>query len=342
MEHFPSKLRRFKVWAAAGVVLAVVAVPGFLWARKFMLAEAVELILGRTIGLTASARRIDVKPFAGFAHVHDLRVFNTEFFPAQTFLHVPDFVMEVSLPDVFIRGVMRFRKMRLHIEEITVVRTTGSVTNLNQIEFLAVPRPTIKRERQRPRSENRSFLIDELILTVGSIHYLDYSSGGTEPRRFRFDTGIRDKVFRNVTDPEAIIGMIALQISYHSTIGDLGIDVDALGKRVEGALANTTVLVRQGADYIMAKKDSLGEFSPEFLSDRSRFETEVQTAEESGLGSQGTVETETFPEEGMSRLDAARQGAEPLLDPSAHVADGTVSGAGDFTHPTVSDRSRTN
>lgn len=237
-----------------GFILALVFISIFAL-KKAVLTNAARLIVGQATGFKVELDEFDVNPIGGTASVKNLRLFNPPEFNSGMFLNVREVFTNIKIADYFKRKLVHLQQLRLNLDEITVVRNAQGNTNLSALSSVENQREPAHTERERTSTEKISFLIDELHLTMHKVNYLDYSSGGPEPKQYSFDMKVNEKVLKNVTDPAAIIGTIILQIAYNTTIGNLGIDFSGLEEQVQSELANTDALARQGFGYLMAKKD---------------------------------------------------------------------------------------
>lgn len=234
------------------LLLAFVAIIAL---KKAVLTQTARLIVGQATGFKVELDEFDVNPIGGSAHIKNLRLFNPPEFNSGLFLSVREVFTNINIADFFKRKLLHLEQLRLNLDEITVVRSANGKTNLTALSSVENRTEPTRTERERASSENISFLIDELRLTMRKVNYLDYSSGGPEPKQYSFDMKVNEKVLKNVTDPAAVIGTIILQIAYNTNISNLGIEFSGLEEQVQSALANTDVLARQGFGYLMAKKD---------------------------------------------------------------------------------------
>ncbi|MBI4430389.1 MAG: hypothetical protein HY587_01585 [Candidatus Omnitrophica bacterium] len=239
------------------IVITVVVVSLFFFLRKAILTYAARLIVGQAADFKVELGHFDINPFFGIVSIKNLRLYNPPEFNSGIFLNLPEVEVDAKISDFLTRRLVHLEMVRLNLDEVTVIRNAEGKTNLSILTSVSSQKETVHTEKERARQEKITFLIDELHLTMRNVNYVDHSVQGAAPKTYSFDMKINDKVMKNITNPAAIVGTIVLQIAYHTTIGNLGINFDGLQRQVESALANSEILARQGFGYLMAKKDVL-------------------------------------------------------------------------------------
>ena len=269
---------RWGLFLAFAIVLAFISI---LIMKKTVLTNVARLIVGQATGFKVELDEFDVNPISGTATVKNMRLFNPPEFNSGVFLNLRELFANINIADFFKRKLIHLEQLRLNLDEITVVRSADGKTNLSALSSVENQREPARTEQERTSSEKISFLIDELHLTMRKVNYLDYSSGGPEPKRYSFDMKVNEKVLKNITNPAAIMGTIILQIAYNTAVGNLGIDFSGLEEQVQSELANTDALARHGLDYLMARKDV---FEAQGRDIFSKFtESAPETSERSGI-----------------------------------------------------------
>ncbi|MBD3246147.1 MAG: hypothetical protein GF333_03960 [Candidatus Omnitrophica bacterium] len=174
-----------------------------LYAAKNVIAE---IALARAVhamtGLTVDVRSIDLGVFATDADARGLRLNNPQGFPEGRMLVMPRLYVNYRLGDL-LRGKISLKKLRLDIDELTVVKNRDGKVNVMALK-------TVKAEKEeRPESaggEAPQLQIDEFILEIGTVTYTDYSQGQTPyTEKFRLDLKER---YTNVNDPKKLTGLI--------------------------------------------------------------------------------------------------------------------------------------
>ena len=246
-------------WASRLVIGFLIFFFIFVVVRRTILTNVARLIIGRTTHFKVELGHFDINPFLGALSVKDVKFYNPPEFGSGLFLDLKEVYIDLNIIDFFTRRMIHVQKLKLNLNEITVVRNAQgkvNLTTLTPVSSSQHEQPRTMKQKTPAREEKMPFLIDELYLTMRKVNYLDYSKNPTEPKKYGFDMKVNETVMKNVTNPAAIMGTIVLEIAYHTTIGNLGIDLKGLKRQVESSLANTETLTREGLDYIRAKKDA--------------------------------------------------------------------------------------
>lgn len=100
-------------------------------------------------------------------------------------------------PGSMLRGPPHFRRVVMEISEVVVVKNAAGETNLKRFQHDVDPK-----HREGTSGYSRKFQIDELVVSLGNVLYLDESRGSAQPRVFAVNA--HKQVYRNVKSSKDI------------------------------------------------------------------------------------------------------------------------------------------
>jgi len=151
---------------AAGLLLLVVV---FLLSFGWLLRKGIEVVASQRTGCPVTIGSLDLGLRDGTLHVRDLHIGNPEGFGETPLLRLPELYLAYDL-DAAATNALRFREVRVHLDEVGMVIDPRGRTNLTELAaFLE------DQERGRGGSTSRTNLLGDL--TFGGIEQLTISLG---------------------------------------------------------------------------------------------------------------------------------------------------------------------
>lgn len=193
------KKKRFLRWF--GVLIGVVSallLTAFLARDLVLKALAVRGIEEET-GLRVEIGELSTEPASGALHVRDLKLFNPAEFGGQLMADVPELYIDLD-PEKAGAGKLHFRKLKLILAELNVVKSAAGRLNLDGVEKRVRERLRQRRER-REKTEFQFGGLDEMQLTVRKIFYTDL---GPPAQTRSLDLAIQDEVVRGLKTEEDV------------------------------------------------------------------------------------------------------------------------------------------
>jgi uncharacterized protein involved in outer membrane biogenesis len=189
---------------------------------------------------------------SGSIDLKDVRIDNPRGFPERQMLHIGRIAIDAE-PAAFLKNRAHFESVRLDLKELAVIKNRDGKLNVDALK----PTPKEKeraREQQKMQKEQAKkkgapgpkLQIDVLTMSIGKVVYKDYSAGG-QPSVQVFDVGIRDREYRNITDPSAVVSLLMVEALTRTTLSRLAdLDMDLFKDGAAGALASGLGLVGEG------------------------------------------------------------------------------------------------
>lgn len=143
-------------------------------------------------------------------------VLNPRGFHERNMLSIGKVLVDFDPPALW-RGQAHFEEVRFELKELVVIKNKEGKLNVDAMK------PKGEEKRPAPSKEPSKapkLRIDRLFLTVDKVVYKDYSLGAT-PKVEVFDVGIRDREYRNIEDPKALVNLIMFEALTKTTLGRL-------------------------------------------------------------------------------------------------------------------------
>lgn len=142
------------------------------------------------------------------AELRELRVWNPDGYGERLLAHVPELIIDARLARLA-QGQAHIEYLKLHVEELRVVKSAGGRVNVRAIRSL----PGTTSPRELP-----PFHIDVLDLRVSRVTYLDETV--TPPFARVFDVNLHER-FAGVHDASAFTGLVVGRALMRTTVGQL-------------------------------------------------------------------------------------------------------------------------
>lgn len=191
-------------WLFRLLLLLLVLTVAALLLKDSVLKELTETRLRQRTGLETQIGRLEANLLSPTLTLHNLKLFNHPEFGGTPFLEIPDATLEYDR-FALATGRLRWRLIRLHLAELTVVRDAQGRANLPVI------RAEITHRATHPGFATWRFGgIDTLNLTLERIRA--YQLGSKSPPA-TFHLGLQNEILRNLRTPadveQALLDLVA-------------------------------------------------------------------------------------------------------------------------------------
>lgn len=213
------------------IVVLVVGIGGLLVLRNVIAKVAVTSAVKAVTGLGLNIRRMDVGLLNTRLHIQGLQVLNPAGFHEPTMVDIPEIYVDYD-PGALLKGAARLEEVRLHLNEMTVVKNERGDVNLNTLRAVRAGKEQaqVPQEKKRPTAKPPQITVDELELHIGRVVYKDYST--PTPQTRSFNVNIHER-FHNIANPYALAGLIVTRAMAKTTIANLtNVDLGALQSEV--------------------------------------------------------------------------------------------------------------
>ncbi len=207
-------------------LIALIVVLG----RNALATLAVRASVRSIAGMPVEFRSLDMGLVNQRLRIRGLRVFNPPEFHREVLAEIPEVDVTYDF-QALLQGRFHVRRAVLRIDRIGVVRNEQGRTNLQYLQERVTPP---QGGSSLPRAAEW-FLIDRMVLSIGTVTLHDYAGGGSAPTVTTYEIGIQEEPFDRVTDRKTIIGLLILKVMSKSALGqvpDMGIDLGEIERSV--------------------------------------------------------------------------------------------------------------
>ncbi|MFA5355943.1 MAG: hypothetical protein WC301_00835 [Candidatus Omnitrophota bacterium] len=226
-----------------GIFLAVVLLFVVLAAaRNFIVKTAITKGIEALAGLKVEMRKVDIGLLSPVVLIEQLKVYNPDGFKDRLMADIPLVYVDYDLWGFF-KGRAHFNKIKIEIDELSVVLNEKGKLNFNSLAML-MPKsgggkpPEVK--------------IDELYLKIGKVGYKGYLPA-VGIRQMEFNPNI-EETFKDVTDPSRVAGDILQKIL--SRIGISGFaefDIAGQADKIKSSVMETIDKTKEDLKNIFSK-----------------------------------------------------------------------------------------
>ncbi|HNX90969.1 MAG TPA: hypothetical protein PKY78_01385 [Candidatus Omnitrophota bacterium] len=225
-----------KLMLCVAVVLAVCLV---LSVSKNVIAKvAIEKGVETVTGLKLEMQSLNIGILNTLVGIKNLKLYNPDGYKEKVMVDLPEAYVNYDLPAIF-KNMVHLREVRLDLKTFVVEKNSKGELNLDALKPVQSGKKGKAGAKQEPAQEAKQgkapeIKIDLLTLKIGKVVYLDYSKGGT-PQMQEFNLNINEQ-YRDITDPNALVGAIVVKALMNTTIGQLA-NFDVKG--LQGQFGNT-------------------------------------------------------------------------------------------------------
>lgn len=199
--------RLFVRAAVALVLLCIVLVVVALLLKDVIAKNLTERNLRDSTGMDAKISNLEVGLLTPTLSMEGMKLYNPSEFGGGTFLDMPELRMEY-IPEEVRSGKLHFKTLRLHLSELTIVKTKDGKTNLDALDKQMKDK-TARNKKKTDKDPVEFGGIDELYLTIEKLKFIDL---GNPQNNREINLGLKDEVGRNLKTEAEITGWFGLVV----------------------------------------------------------------------------------------------------------------------------------
>jgi len=189
------------------VLLFIVLVVVALLLKDAIAKNLAERNLRDSTGMDAKISNLEVGLLTPTLSMEGMKLYNTSEFGGGTFLDMPELRMEY-IPGEVRDGKLHFKTLRLHLSELTIVKTKDGKTNLDVLDK-QMKQKTARDKKKTDKDPVEFGGIDELYLTIEKLKVIDL---GNPQNNREINLGLKDEVGRNLKTEAEITGWFGLVV----------------------------------------------------------------------------------------------------------------------------------
>lgn len=234
------KIKKVLKWISISVVIIITAL---LLGKSVLIKHAVQVGIKKAIGINTSIDKINIGLFQSTIQIKGLTIYNPEGFKGETLAKVPLIYLDYE-PGPLLHHKMHCTKMKINVNEITIVRNEIGEVNLNRLKSIAEETGSPQKAKKKKETEVK---IDKLILTVDHVKFVDYSKG-ERPKQLTIPIGLNREEFKNLNSTEEIIRVIVLKTIVSAGLYNIGISIDKVSTGLEHIGGKGMETLKQGLE----------------------------------------------------------------------------------------------
>lgn len=227
-------------------IVLIIFVIGIVLAKNIIAKAAIINGVKAITGLDIELGEAKVGILKTFFSLADLKILNPRGFSDKIMADLPEIYASYDLGGFF-KGKVHLGDLRINLKQLVVVTNEKGEANIKSLNaFLP------KGSGKPPQVQ-----IDNLNLKIGKVVYKNYWLGKAEEREF--DININED-FKNITDPNALVGLILVRALSGTDIAGLAnINLsglrDEVSKEVTGQLETVTGQLKEKAQETLNKAE---------------------------------------------------------------------------------------
>ena len=168
--------------------------------------------------------------------IKNLKLYNPPGFEEAAMVDIPYAYINYSLGAAILRRV-HFHILKIDLKELLIVRNQDGHLNFMRIKALKKP--------GTPRRARKDFKIEKLYLSIGKVIYKDYYKNDP-PLVNVYKVNIRDQLFENVDDPEALVSAVMHKALMQTDISQLlDFNMNILRENLRGVADKGGVMLKR-------------------------------------------------------------------------------------------------
>lgn len=224
-----------KLLKKIGIILVVfiaVLVVGKNLIAKGLIETGVKFVTG----LDLKMKGIDLGIANGYVGIQEMKLFNPKGYEDKIMVDMPEIYVAYDLPAIM-KGNIHLPELRINLEEFVIVKNRDGSMNLDAITGLAKAKEGEPKAKPAEKAEAPKIQLDSFKLHLGRVIYKDYSKAKPVTREFNIKL---TEEYRNIKDPNALIGLIVMKIMMNTPIAALSnFEMGNLQNTVSDTLASS-------------------------------------------------------------------------------------------------------
>ncbi len=242
-------MKKQAILTVVGIAVALFAVSIL---KNVATGTAISTTLSQVMHASVKLGKTNISFAKAAIKLENIQISNPSGFPAGVMVDVPLVAIDFQ-PAELLQKKIHFGNVALDLKELVVVKNKAGEINLNALK----PKEDAKDKEKKPTKSDYKLQIDRLDLSIGKVVYMDYSGGG-EPKVQTFDINIKNREFKNISNPTAMVSVIMMEALTRTTLSKItNLDVGFLKDQAGDVLSGSLGLVGDGADKVQSTAKSL-------------------------------------------------------------------------------------
>lgn len=191
-------------------------------------------------GLDVSIRKIDASIVKTAVNIDGILIVNSKNFTDRIMANIANIYIKMDLP-ALLKHKIHIQNLRLDLTKFFIIKDSNGKVNLDSLNFMK-KEPAIFGKKIKKEKRPFDFSIDRLQLSIGNVIYKDYTA--VPLKVVEFDIGIKDEVYENVTDLNAIAGIVVARALAKTNLADI------IGYNLADIHRKALATIQKGSEFL--------------------------------------------------------------------------------------------
>ncbi|MDP8263339.1 MAG: AsmA family protein [Candidatus Ancaeobacter aquaticus] len=239
------------------LLIVVVLVVVIFVAKDFLIKNAVKKGVNAMTGLTLDVEKINISLMGTSLGIKELKLFNPPQFKERLMMDMPEIYVDLYL-EALLKKKIHVESIRLNLKEFIVVKNEKGELNLDSITAVKAVEEKKDTPEDKKEAKMPDIRIDELVLKIGKVKYIDYSKG-TPPKVVEVNVNI-DERYEDIDDPYKLISLIVFKALVNTSIANLAdFDLGPLKGKTAQTIEKAKTLMKDYSSKAMDLTGNLGD-----------------------------------------------------------------------------------
>ena len=216
---------------------------------QFFMTQLVSDALQNALGVPVKVGRVHLKLAPVEFGIYGLKIGSPEGFEEKEMFSIPETFVRMNPLDLFKREI-HVQQVHFNLEHVTVEKSRAGKISLK--EFLDIPKKKAGERKPAPQApqpqkpkpppapgkKSEPFFklrVDEVIMSIGKITFVDYGSGQRVVREFPLN--VDRMILKNVTDMDSLSEQVVMIVLKKIGVFVMGMQFDRIAQDVQAKLS---------------------------------------------------------------------------------------------------------
>jgi len=193
------------------IILVILLVSSFVVIKHLKIREIVESQIEQSLGINISIEKIEFSPLLAHVWASGITIHNPRDFSEDELAYI-DVIHFVFDPlDILISKKPNIYLLGLDLKRLNIIKNIDGKVNIEEINPL--------KDKDAAFKDKTPFYFDLLVLSVGSVRYVDYS--GLKKKEHLYPINLKNATFINLKDEQDVVRMVVSKAIENTDIGKI-------------------------------------------------------------------------------------------------------------------------
>lgn len=203
-----------KIIVISGIVCLIVCVLFFVFFSVFKhikIKDIIEHEIEKQLGIHITIQKLEFSPLLTFIRAEGVTIHNPAGFDERELAYISSINLLWDPVEVMVNKKPAIYLTALNLVRLNIIKNRQGRVNIK--ELVPVKGESVSQKDETP------FYFDILMLSVGDVNYIEYGVNVKKTRKFTI--GIKDQVFTNVKDEDAVVRLVIYKAIQNTDIAKL-------------------------------------------------------------------------------------------------------------------------